>query len=478
MRYFSCVALVLFLFSSSASAVTLVHYFKRWSDNKGILYHSGTSGQEMHQSLFDQMETTGYIKDIRPCAFYPTAGHAGARNLGVWNGAVSKGGAWFLDQVHDGQLEWGQAGYYPPIEFLHEGVITAFCTACSGNQGVFVHVSCSVVVGSPADEAWLWNGSNLENDLLKNVTYTHDEAGNIDGYNYELNEGNLPFGAFFGDDNGQGGNGTIAINPITGPAWKWNDGVSPPIDPSVINNLASSIASITDLLSLNQASLSSMLASENMTADRVLAVSSALDLIYDRQSQFYVSQAVYNDLTASQFSSMNSSLSEIHSAVENIPAVGSGSGSSTNSTASDEAVLAELIKIEALLTGEEIMEETTGANSALVAGHDSMINALDIQGLRGRVEGLNASGLFLKDTVNSVFGSWRSLPRTVPDWSFDFEFPLAGKTFKWSWRSADSIPPHWWLYVQILRNAEVIGLAIWLLLSVSKLLHQTFGGAS
>jgi hypothetical protein len=266
-----------------------------------------------------------------------------------------------------------------------------------------------------------------------------------------LTEGGLPFGAVL---DGANANGTIVLGS-NGPTFQWGEGVVPPIDPNLIGNISSSMSEITSLLSLNQETLLAMATSGQLSADRLDAVLSAL------QSQGAISTSL---------ESINYNVSDLVDIVAALSLTGGGGDSS--------AVVDELVMLENMVEGEEPTDESQGEDAGLVSSHNALVGALNPSAMQGHVAGLSASGQFLKDTVNSVFGSWRARPRVKPSWTFRFTVPVLGKNYTWDWSSLEKIPDSWWVWVSMLRNAEVIGLAVWLFFALSNLLHKTFGGAS
>jgi len=472
MRFIFGKALIFCLLPLCSLASIQVQYFSNGS--KGVLYHSGSSAKEMHESLFRQMESDSYIFTCRACPFFPQDGHRGSGffyggSSGWGWGAVSKDGVYILDQVN--------INYYPTgLSNVHDGVVSTFCTACTGNLGFFLERGCFVVDDSPADKPWLWNGAAQRNASVKDLTYHHNEAGNIDGYSLTINEDTMPFGAYAGEgENFEGANGSWVVDPLYGPKWQWNPGVTPPIDPTLISDLTASVSNISDLLLLNQETLTGLASSGLLSADRLSSVVDALNVLQTQTLDY-----------TPNFLSLHGDLLSVVDAVNNIPSSSGGgvvvpsnsvppSSSGTNSVTD---LLVELKEIESILRGETVEDDTEGVSAGLVSSHNGLVNALDFENMSGKVTSIVNSGTLLKDTVNTLFGSWKTLPREVPKWQWSLNFSVGSQPVNWSWKSEENVPADWWLYVQILRNAEVVGLAIWLVLSLSKLLHRTFGGAS
>jgi hypothetical protein len=78
--------------------------------------------------------------------------------------------------------------------------------------------------------------------------------------------------------------------------------------------------------------------------------------------------------------------------------------------------------------------------------------------------------------LGTVIGDWRTLPRTKPNFAINTSVQVGSYNLPII-ISASVVPDSWWFYVEILRNMEVVGLAIYFLWKCQQLVLDTLGGA-
>ncbi len=407
-----------------------VHFYACGSDRIG--FHSGESTLQLRDSWI----SAGFHVTLStpPCPYWPQNGH--------YAGSTWEGGCWGQYIIVGGLLYYGQGGNDGTLCPDNGGAVQP-CPACAGGNKYYVHTQQTIASSNPANQDWIWNGALKDNPNINSCRLVFDESGNIVSFYVDMNRDKIPFGGFedtqANRDLGITPNGSWEINQSTGPQWKWSAGVIPPLNPSDLSNL--------------NASMQSLLTSSQSSGSTLTDIKAGIALLNENQK----------DYTAS-FLGLETALS------------GLGVMQDIDVTLDNGEVVAELQGIKAVIDGLNTQPSFVGQNQSLVASHDSLMEALNPVTVKQKVSDSVALASRFKDTVNTVFGSWRMLPREKPNWVFAFDVPLPDGAWSFVWRSVDKIPDGWWLYVDLLRNAEVVGLCIWLFMACSRLLHRTFGG--
>lgn len=440
---------VLILFAFSVNARQVHYYFNGAS---GVGYHSGNSTAELRASWASCGMHEG--ASAPACPFYPQPGHRGsitfAPSSGCWAMWI-----WVGNQIFSGQ--GGNDGTFITMEW---GYLQG-CSAC-GNGGYYNHTIRTLSDSAPASANWLWDGTKDTQKYIKDVTFTHDLAtGAITGYSGTFIK---PFGGFLDNTElGIVGNGSFGVGANGAPTWIWKDGVAPPVNPETFDNMASGLdgvrLGIVDMKSAVDLVGDKITLADNnivLATSKIEAVKTELQTLNASQKDY---TANFNGLE-SAISGLTLSTGDISVSVDNSGVIG----------AVNEVRDAINVNVEF----DEDMMNSLGAvdTMALVDGKAEMLGKMEE--VRTAFGAGKAIFRAFGGLAQTIIGDWRNLPQTKPNFEINttvhigsYELPII--------IPATIVPDSWWFYVQMLRNMEVIGLAIYFFWKCQQLIIDTLG---
>lgn len=408
-----------------------VHYWFNADICHAVGYHSGRNALELRDNF---MRVAGFGPAVPKCRFHPAQGHYGGRNYLT---EVGTGGAGVWVNLEGVQYA-NQCNWIETDGTTGENCALLPCQGCRPGVGYYYHKIVSLPVGHPLNKNWMWNGEAGRNRYVRDFSISFDGEGNVNSPSYTLVP---PAGGILANPElGIVGTGSWSSTEDGGPFWDWDDGIVPPVDGTEVGEVEEGVTQV------------------NVNLEGVISRLDTANGHLNGLNQKF-------DLLNSNAKDYTSVLSDIKTGIDNLEFTPEP-GASMKKT---EDLLEDINSKMSVDADIYTVPDASGV-SEFTAKQDQVLGVVS-QGVGDTLVSGRAFASYMKGLANSLFGTWAHLPSDVkPDLKVDFTLPLLGH---YVFDPAEKIPESCWRFIKFLRACEVLGLAYWFMMAVSRLIEKT-----